>query len=237
MKIGDWVIPQNRLATSLHDIKKIYEQFKSDETSNDLIAHTLNQAPRGGAFLQKMADLRAYGLIEGRGGKIRVTELGKQATYGHSQERATALEKIIKNIPLWGILFDKYGTSIKEENFWIDLVQITGAERLDAQKQANFIRNAYIMDVKNILPVEKPAEPIKTDSEPGAHDRRHDMEFTTKDAVVYIKYPSIGIVDLDLNDETNLTIAETILKTIRIKLQKERQLQDTAPQEQDNFDS
>ena len=49
------------------------------------------------------------------------------------------------------------------------------------------------------------------------------MELALKDDVIYINYSGIGTVNLDLNDETNLSIAEQILKTIRTKLQKEKQ--------------
>jgi len=227
MKIGTYSIPQYRLASLLIDIKKIYEQFKSEEASVEDIAHSLNQAYRGGGFLQKMADLRTYGLIEGRGSKIKVTDLAKKATYGDPVERTNALEKLVTNIPLWGILFDKYGISIKEEGFWIDLKRITGAEPMDAQKQANYVRNAYIDDTKYISTVKVPTpRPEPESPESGgklerARDRRVDVEATTKDAVVYIKYPGIGIVNLDIN-ETNLSLAEQIIKSIKATLQKEK---------------
>jgi hypothetical protein len=238
MKVGGYSIPQYRLTTLLSDTKKIYEQFKSDEVGTEFIAHTLGQAPRGGAFLQRMADLRSYGLIEGRGSKIRVTELGKQATYGHEVERVDALVKLVKNIPLWAILNEKFGSSIKEENFWIDLMKITGAERVDAQKQANSVRNAYIADIKDIILVEKPKltpEPqIGETRTKGGIDKDDDMEITSKEAVAYIKFPGIGAVNLDLNDETNLSLAEQILKTVRTKLQKRKEMESPSIVQEDD---
>jgi hypothetical protein len=40
------------------------------------------------------------------------------------------------------------------------------------------------------------------------------------DALITIIFPTVGTVTLDLNDETNLDIAETILKKIKEKIKK-----------------
>ncbi len=157
MKIGDYNIPQNRLRDLIEDTKKFYDKFPNEEVKSELIAHTISYSPTGGAFKQRLADLRLYGLIEGRG-KIKVSELGKMITYGDEKEKTDASEKIIRNIPLWNIFFDKYKASIKEENFWIDLVKITGVERPTAQTKADSIRKAYMDDIKYFKPVEKTSE-------------------------------------------------------------------------------
>lgn len=141
----------------IEDTKKIYDKFPNEEVESEFIAHAISYKPTGGAFKQRLADLRLYGLIEGRG-KIKVSELGKMATYGHETEKTDAFEKIIRKVPLWSIFLDKYKVSIKEENFWIDLAKITGVERPVAQTKAGFIRTAYMEDVKYLKPVEKTLE-------------------------------------------------------------------------------
>lgn len=157
MKIGKHSIPKYRLQGLIEDTKKIYEQFNGKESELEFVGHTIGHLPKSGAFRQKLADLRSYGLIEGRG-KIKVSELGKKVTYGTEPERMEALEHIIRNIPLWSSILDKYGVNIKEENFWVDLAQITGAERLEAQTKANEVRKAYLEDVTYYKPVEKAQE-------------------------------------------------------------------------------
>ncbi len=159
MKIGTHSIPKYRLPGLIEDTKKIYEQFNGKESELEFVAHTIGHLPKSGSFMQKLADLRSYGLIEGRG-KIKVSELGKKVTYGTEPEKVEALEEIIKNIPLWGSIFDKYGVNIKEENFWVDLAQITSVERLEAQTKANEIRKAYLEDIRYYKPVEKPPESL-----------------------------------------------------------------------------
>ena len=233
MKLGAYSIPRSRLGTLLADTKKIYERFKSEEIQVDHIGSFLGLSPRSGGFLQKMADLRAYGLIEGRGSKSRVSKLGIDATFGIGPaEKSVALEKIVKNIPLWGIFYEKYGKEITVEDFWIDLEKITGIERLDSQKVAESVRKHYNEDAKYISTVERlPGTPRESETgktyvqEPG--DRKTNMEtaqpsvgLPVGDALIFIKFPTVGTFTLDLNDETNLNIAETILTKIKEKLNK-----------------
>jgi hypothetical protein len=227
MKLGTYSMPMYRLDTLLPDTKKIYERFRLEEIQVDHIASFLGLSPRSGGFLQKMADLRAYGLIEGRGGKSRVSKLGRDATLGIGAEKDRALEKIVKGIPLWGIFYEKYGKGIKVDDFWMDLEKITGMERLDSQKVAESVRKHYNDDAKYINIVEtpqKPAEPenIKPRAEeaPDRIKNMSEIQLPTGEALVFIKYPSIGTITLDLNDETNLDIAETILTKIKNKLIK-----------------
>lgn len=159
MKIGKFRIPTFRLYPNLIvDAKKIYEKFAGEEIEVEYVAQLLGHTShRSGTFLQKAADSRSYGLIEGKG-KIKVSELGKKITYGHEAEKMEALEKAIRNISLWGIFIDKFGTNIKEDNFWIDLAKITGVERLEAQNKAKWILNAYMEDIRHLKSVEKPIE-------------------------------------------------------------------------------
>lgn len=165
MKIGSYTVPNNRLRNLIEDAKKVYEKFPNEEVEAEFIAHTLDNSPTSGAFKQKLADLRSYGLLEGRG-KIRISELGKKVTYGHEDEKRDAFEKIIKTIPLWGIFFDKYGVSIKEDNFWVDLAKITGLERPESQNKAEWVRKAYLEDVRYYKPVEKAQKPIFEQEKP-----------------------------------------------------------------------
>ncbi|MCZ7400121.1 MAG: hypothetical protein O8C62_10700 [Candidatus Methanoperedens sp.] len=157
MRIGTHIIPKYRLQSLIDDTKKIYEQFNGRESEPEYIAHTLGHQPKSGSFVQKLADMRSYGLIDRRG-KISVSELGKKITYGTESEKTEALDKILRNIPLWGIFLDKFGVNIKEETFWVDLAQITGVERLEAQTKANEVRKAYLEDVRYYKPVEKAQE-------------------------------------------------------------------------------
>src|SRR5574341_1923354 len=116
MKIGTHSIPKYRLPGLIEDVKKIYEKFNGEESEPEYVAHVIGHQPKSGSFTQKLADMRSYGLIEGRG-KIRVSELGKKVTYGTEPEKKEALDKLLRNIPIWGILLDKYGVNINGRLF------------------------------------------------------------------------------------------------------------------------
>jgi hypothetical protein len=147
MQIGNMKVPTNSLEVLLDATKKIYKDSSGKEISKARIAEILGHSP-GGTFSTKMADLRDYGLIEGRKNNILVTKLGKQATVPRDDsEKNAALLKAVKNIPLWKKLLEDVGTSIKPENFWHHLADITGAERSVAKDNADAVRKAYLKDV------------------------------------------------------------------------------------------
>ncbi len=159
MNVGKYEIPELRLNPILTEAaKKLYEKFKSEETSDTLTVAKLlgHDTDRSGAFLRKLAAMRAYGLVEKRG--IKVTELGKKLTYGTTEEEKNeALKEAILNIPLWKEFYGKFGVNLPTENFWVDLSKTTGLEAPDAQKTEKIVRNAYLDDVR-YLKVEKETE-------------------------------------------------------------------------------
>lgn len=200
MRIGNMAIPSNRLGVCLEDTRKIYSQFGTEETDNEFVAHALDMNMRGGAFNQKMADLRSFGLINRKMGKSAVTELGEHATFGDELEKASAIERAFRNIPLWSNLLDKYGMSIDDSNFWVILAKITDANRSDAEKKANLVRKAYMDDVKYIKTVEKPVQPVKPQKqEPRAAEvvGRNEIKMETyAPSATASNYPFLGDPEL-----------------------------------------
>jgi hypothetical protein len=104
---------------------------------------------------------------------------------------------------------------------------------LDAQKAAESVRKHYNEDAKYISTVERPlsttieSENGKVRAQTQPDDRKRNMEIAQPyvglsggDALITIIFPTVGTVTLDLNDETNLDIAETILKKIKEKIKK-----------------
>lgn len=227
MKIGKYTIPRYRLDTLLPATAKIYEQFESEEVSTHDIAPILRLSATSGGFYQKMADLRAYGLIEGRKDKITVTELGKKATFGDADEKAEALGEVVRNIPLWSKFLSKYGNSIKAENFWVDLARITGLERPDSQKKAAFVRKAYLEDAQYIKSVGEPTTTLEDASSYGVGvvGRIPNMQAQTTTASEKARGIAASFdhkASIEITDEDSLEVAESILDLIRKKLVQEK---------------
>jgi hypothetical protein len=199
--------------------REIYEQFKGDEVSTEHIAPILGQKPKSGSFLQKMADLRSYGLITGSRDKIKVTELGKQVTlFKDEAEKNAALQEIVSNIPLWRIFLDKYGYDIDEKNFWVELVRITGAERFDAQKEAKSVRRAYLKDVRYIKPVDEPTKPSQNGEalDREAADGTWSMEaLPTESKIAIVNIESQGYrTRIEIKDWKSYKMLQNTLKSI-----------------------
>jgi hypothetical protein len=148
VKVGKYDIPNIRLHPTLFEATKtLYEKFGSEEAPDQLTVANLlgHKTDKSGAFISKLADLRAYGLITSRG--LKVTDLGKKLTYDPSdEERNNALKEALLNIPLWKELYSRFGRTLPTSNFWVELTKITGLEAPEAKRIEEIVRNAYLAD-------------------------------------------------------------------------------------------
>jgi len=116
MRLGEVEIPDydNDLQKVAGYAKKVYEYYKSNEIpKDDNLAVMLDYKSKiSGAFDARLRALRLYGFIEGRG-TFRVSELGKQATFGEEAQKAKALFKAFYNV--WGKFYDRYRFELPRE--------------------------------------------------------------------------------------------------------------------------
>jgi len=155
MKVGTKVIPENRLPSLIEAVKTLYGKFSSneidDETASRILGHTTS---RSGAYIQKKADLRSFGLIEPRGA-VKVTEIGRKVSYPDDvSEEQDGLINAISNIELWKLIYEKYtkkGLTLPSD-FWTDIRVWTEIPPEEAQKSAEILRKAYLEDIKYIKP-------------------------------------------------------------------------------------
>jgi hypothetical protein len=222
MRIGKYIVPNSRLDVLLIALKKIDDTFMGEEGSKQDIADILGHEPKSGTLAQKIGDFKTYGLLEGRKDKLAVTGLGKRVVSARETERNEAIGEVVKHVPLWSMFYGKYGTSIPKENFAVALRRDTHAEQSVAEKNANFVRNAYLRDVKLMESVGEPGmgpeshEVVATD----VADRKSTMETQSAGA----KKASIdigqgyGIARFEIRDQEDYDIAQNLLETIRLSL-------------------
>lgn len=150
VKIGSYTIPLLRLFPKIHDnVKLIYENYRLDEAEDvKAVSSLLGHKSPSGAFNSKLRDMRIYGLLEPRG--IKATSLTEKLTYGTEDKKAEATNKAILNVPLWKELYSRFGAELPPDNFWVQLQRITDIDPLEAQKQADSVRKAYLDDVSHI---------------------------------------------------------------------------------------
>jgi len=155
LNIGTCYIPDIRLNPSLiQSVEIIYNKFESRDVDYETLAPLLGHASSmSGAFTSKMAVMRAYNLIEGRG-KVRVTETGRKiALPNTSSERNEGLIEAVTSIPLWKELWERYtkfGKDLPTSDFWLELRQICGISPEEAQRRAEYVQKAYLDDIQGI---------------------------------------------------------------------------------------
>ena len=178
MRLGTMDIPNYPLAETVELVKKIYEQLKRDEITREHIAGILGFNARSGGFNMRLFDMKLYGLIDGRA-KFRVTDLAVKATFGTEEEKALALDAAVRNVPLWKAFYEKWGTSIPPDTFWIDLATMAGVERSESKSEADKVRKLYMEDVKYVLSASAPNKPVDPPVVPpiggGARGRKEKM--------------------------------------------------------------
>lgn len=166
MQIGRYSIPEYQLPALIGYVQKLYEKCpKEEEIDPNIFAElTGHKSGKSGTFLMKLAAIRAYGLVEGRG-KIRISEIGKHISHPLPTTNVFAdVETALLNIPLWRELYSNFGgikAELPKENFWADLVRITGAEAPEAQNKEKNVRKAYMEDVQYLSTKEKRGEKVE----------------------------------------------------------------------------
>lgn len=146
-KIGNFEYPEMRINDAIELIKTFKERLNGETNNFDALAGLWgHKSPRSGAFLQKVADLRKYGLIAGRG-EIKTTPLAEAIIYPKDEnELNLSLRQMIFNIELWQNLYNRLGGNPPSDDFWVILQEVTGASRGIAQGEAGKISKLY-MDI------------------------------------------------------------------------------------------
>ena len=164
MKVGNYSYPLYRITSLLKDTRILYEKFGRKDVTREHIAQVLGQTATSGGFGQKVADLRSYGLVAGSATKYSVSEIGAKATFGTESERIEAMDKAVRLIDLWMRIYEKCSAVPISTTFWLDLADITGIERPEAQNKAEAVLKAYLDDMKFFVPAiqqQQRAEPEK----------------------------------------------------------------------------
>lgn len=161
IRIGNFTIPLFRISSLIEPTKIVYEKYPDREVSQDALAALLGHKSKSGGFLYKLASLRAYGLLEGRG-NVRITEIGKTLTHPAPEANVyEAAKEAILKIPLWKELYPIIGVEPPVKDFWADLSKIEGISVPESKNKEENVRKAYIGDMSYIKSLKKLGEEEK----------------------------------------------------------------------------
>jgi len=128
----------------------------------------------GGGFLNLVASLRDYGLVEGTG-TLKATEIAKKIVAGTPEEMSKSRAESFLKVELFRSLKEKFGTKVPEiEQFSVILRDLTKADLLKVKKVAKTIRNLYLDGVpyiKSLEEAEKEESEMAKESEAGQIDK------------------------------------------------------------------
>jgi hypothetical protein len=131
----------------------IVGHFRDQPFSDEALASALGYgAVNGGAFRQKIADLRKYGVVTGRGSQLAAGPIAQSIYADRPGERAKALAEMLENIPLFKALRDQFGDKVPDDHVLVTaLLNITNAPRPDIESSLVMLRDSY-KDARGTIP-------------------------------------------------------------------------------------
>jgi hypothetical protein len=178
-KIGTMEYPAIALTDAVSVAEKIGKEFNGSVTTSGL-AKSLSMAEKGGGFLNKVAAVKDYGLIEGRGA-LRLTPLGERVVFprgGGDGDNARA--EAFRLIALFARLYDRtQGRVPDEDSFEIFLQEVSGGTRMDVAKKAATVRRLFADGAQYAnaasAAVESDDDRAEIDEEPAKHPASRRM--------------------------------------------------------------
>lgn len=145
-KLGSYAYPERKIDDVLEAIRSIRDKLKGNMASIDTIAVALGyKGANNGAFQHKLNDLRKYGLIEGRGKDMGLSDLAKRILV---QKDLKDIREMVFHMPLWKGLYDKFGAN--PTDFSTALKSVTGADILEIDAVKDTVSKLYIDAVSKI---------------------------------------------------------------------------------------
>ncbi len=95
----------------------------------------------------KLAAMRSFGLVEGRGA-VMITDIGSKIANPLSrEEEANALRRALDSVPLWREIYQRFGIDLPND-FADHLAAIAGCTADEAAEKAEWLKKAYLVDTK-----------------------------------------------------------------------------------------
>lgn len=143
--IGSYTYPNTGIEEAIDMARKVATTLGGEDFDRGSLAAALGyQNPTSGSFNNRMADLKRYGILEGRGSSIRITELAHKLAAPGPGEFSQAVGELVMNIPLFKALYDRFGNRLlSQDEIYPVLMNVTKADRIEIQKQIGDIRKLY----------------------------------------------------------------------------------------------
>jgi len=222
-KIGNFEYPEIKISDGIEIARIIQDRFQGRVTNQDAFCAELGHTnPKSGAYAGKITALRRYGLISGRD-ELLLTQLATNILIPTSeQERTEAVAQAVENVELFKKIFERFGEAIPTDNFWVDLVEITGEDRSIAQKDAIKIRNLYLDGYQYLVSARKDEIKPKIE-ERVAHPPMTERQLT--DALFELRTREYGT--LIAKDEKTIAVARELIDVIEEEIKAKKRSEES----------
>jgi hypothetical protein len=154
-KLGLYSYPDIRFGDAVQISGRILSKFKGVVGVQGL-AWELGMAKSSGALFAKVAAMRDFGLVDGRG-ELKVTELAQRILNPVSkEEEKKARSDAFMKVELLFLLFSRFDGDIPDDSsFFIALEEITRAPRIEIVKRAGLLQK-HLVDLIRSMNRERP---------------------------------------------------------------------------------
>jgi len=204
-RIGKYRFPVRRVDDVVELVRKLVENLPG-ETEKDDVAKVLGLSPNSGGFFALLSSMRMYGLIDIVTGKVRVTELGRRLSSPEVKVSEMVKIQIVKKIPLFRDLYEKYGREINENKLIEFLVEVAGTSREKAEKNAKKILSVY----RSALPYLEKEERVGVEKE--TLDRLEPEVGTLK---IIVETPDLKLTKIYPFNPESIELAKKLLESLK----------------------
>ncbi len=161
-KAGKYDYPFFDLDSCIDKLQEYYNVVKTDETSRQFVAETLQMSMTGGGFVNLISSMANYGLVETGRKNVTITPLGKLILFGEPNEKEHSKKKAVSRIELFTELYQQFGKEITQEQIRAFLRQKANVDVDKAKKMAESIDTIY-KKVSNYIIVANKVAPLSTE--------------------------------------------------------------------------
>lgn len=216
-KIANYEYPETSIEECLRVARVLIQDFQGK--ANDLNAFATaigHKSTNSGTFLNKIADVRKYNLMDKR--EYRATNLAQIIIHPKDDnEKNSSIKEMIFSVPLFKTLFERLKTkSPTIEQVKIQLIEVT-SERDKASKEAEVIRKVYIDAITYI----KDTTERQLQSQFGVNDNMDNLAVNLPQGNEDILILRAGKVNLNLpKDDAHIEILISVLENMKTNKKK-----------------
>ncbi len=161
--------PKMRASEAVKLAREIAARYKEAEFSDESLAAELgHDAAKSGAFRQKIADLRKYGVIVGRGAVLHASPQAMALYSDHPGEGEKAALEMMLKVPIFKAIRERVGATVPDERGMVStLLDITGAPRPEIEREAGSIRELYTDACGTVPSMRDAGRPVNVTQPPG----------------------------------------------------------------------